>query len=237
MSTATQTKSRAKSPLQPKVPDFCPACDAVDHPFRPVRRKVKQDFRGETLEVDALAMRCGSCGFEIAAPGNLETLRLATMDAYRQRHGLLTSADIVNRRNAMGMSQRAFADHVGVGVASLQRWEKGLLVQDKGSDLLMRARTEHTLFTSMAEIHSSASRFRVVLIHFDSSQTTDESWIVPEYFTRQFSGKTLSPSTWRRRSDLVETVPPNRNSRVRQAFGCTNEPRVRELYGLFSPDA
>jgi putative zinc finger/helix-turn-helix YgiT family protein len=147
MSIATQTKNRSKKPLEPQVPDFCPACDAVDHPFAPVRRKVEQEFRGETLEVEAPAMRCQHCGFEIAVPGSLDALRLATADAYRQRHGLLTSEQIVSRRSAMGMTQRVFADHVGVGVASLQRWENGLVVQDKGSDLLIRERTKHTLFT------------------------------------------------------------------------------------------
>jgi hypothetical protein len=68
--------------MEPQVPDFCPACDAVDHPFQPVLRMVTQDFRGETLEVEAPAMRCIHCGFEIAAPGNLDALCLATADAY-----------------------------------------------------------------------------------------------------------------------------------------------------------
>ncbi|MDB6134483.1 MAG: hypothetical protein JWM59_2726 [Verrucomicrobiales bacterium] len=72
--------------LKPQVPDFCPVCDAVDHPFKPVERQVTQEFRGETFEVPASAMRCGSCGFEIAAPGQLEALRLAVAQAWRLRH-------------------------------------------------------------------------------------------------------------------------------------------------------
>lgn len=163
MSTAIQTKNKPKGALKPHIPDFCPACDAVDHPFKPVRRKVKQEFRGETLEVEAQALCCGNCGFEIAAPGHLEQLRLATLDAYRLRHGLLTSAEIVERRKAMGLSQRAFAHHVRVGVASLQRWEIGLLVQDEGSDLLLRERTKHTQFIS-AEIINPKSVTVIVTI-------------------------------------------------------------------------
>jgi len=154
MSTATQTENKPKRPLMPRVPDFCPACNAVDHPFISVHRKVEQEFRGETLDVDAPAMSCQHCGFEIAAPGNLDALRLATMDAYRRRHYLLTSEQIVSRRKAMGMSQREFAEHVGIGVASLQRWEKGLVVQDKASDLLIRERTKHIDFISKTKMYS-----------------------------------------------------------------------------------
>jgi putative zinc finger/helix-turn-helix YgiT family protein len=160
MSTATQIKNGVKKTSEPQVPDFCPACDAVDHPFAPVRRKVTQEFRGETLEVVAPAMQCQHCRFEIAVPGSLDALRLATADAYRKRHGLLTSEQIHSRRTAMGMSQRDFADHVGVGVASLQRWEKGLVVQDKGSDLLIRERTKHTLFAPV-KIRRTAGRSEV----------------------------------------------------------------------------
>jgi len=48
----------------------------------------------------------------------------------------------------MGMSQTAFANHVGVGIASLQRWEKGLVVQDEANDRLLRSATRHTTFVS-----------------------------------------------------------------------------------------
>jgi putative zinc finger/helix-turn-helix YgiT family protein len=163
MSTATRIKNRADGSLKPQVPDFCPACDATNNPFQLVRRKVPQDFRGETLEVEASALACQSCGFEMAAPGQLENLRLATLDAYRLRHGLLTSAEIVERRTKMGMSQRAFADHIGVGVASLQRWEKGLMVQDKASDNLLRICTKHTMFVVMLDDSSRAMKEKVTV--------------------------------------------------------------------------
>lgn len=146
MSIATPITRRAKPALRPKVPDFCPACDATDEPFEAVAQMVEQEFRGETLTVATLAHRCRHCGFEVAPAGALENLRRATTDAYRIRRGLLSPAEIVARRRAMGMTQRAFAHHVGVGIASLQRWEKGFLVQDEASDRLLREATRHTTF-------------------------------------------------------------------------------------------
>ena len=163
MSIVNQTEMKTKSALRPQVPDFCPACDAVDHPFKLVHRKVKQEFRRETLEVDAPAMRCAHCDFVVLAPGHLEALRLATLDAYRRSHDLLTSAEIKERRKAMGMSQRDFAKYVHVGVASLQRWENGLMVQDEGSDLLLRDRTRHTQYLSAETISAKPLVDRVTI--------------------------------------------------------------------------
>jgi putative zinc finger/helix-turn-helix YgiT family protein len=205
MSIATQTKNRAKKSPEPQVPDFCPACDAVDHPFTPVNRKVKQVFRGETLEVEAPAMQCRNCGFEIAVPGSLDALRVATTNAYRQLHGLLTSEQIVTRRTAMGMSQRIFADHVGVGVASLQRWENGLIVQDKGSDLLIRERTKHTQFTSAKPIRANWPEGQTTIVRVFVSHSAIETHEFGE-FIKQGSFSKLSCTALRRQITDVEPV-------------------------------
>ena len=204
MSIATQTKNRSNPPLEPQVPDFCPVCDAVDHPFAPVRRKVEQEFRGETLEVEAPAMRCHHCGFEIAVPGSLDALRLATADAYRQRHGLLTSEQIVSRRTAIGKSQRDFAEYTGVGVASLQRWEKGLVVQDKGSDLLIRERTKHTEFTSEDVKLSNWPGGEVTVVRVTVPHSSIEKHAI-EGFLRIGSFKQMSSASLHRRIADVET--------------------------------
>jgi hypothetical protein len=33
--------------MQPSIPDFCPACDAADHPFALIQRETDQDFRSK----------------------------------------------------------------------------------------------------------------------------------------------------------------------------------------------
>jgi len=56
-------------------------------------------------------------------------------DAYRRDHGLHTSDEIRAIRGKL--TQQRFADALGVGVASVKRWELGL-VQDRGNDRLIR---------------------------------------------------------------------------------------------------
>jgi putative zinc finger/helix-turn-helix YgiT family protein len=135
--------------MQPSTPDFCPACDAADHPFALIQRETEQDFRGETFRVTSPALQCRHCGFGMLGPGHLEALRIATHDAYRRKHGFLTSGEILSRRKAMGLSQKRFAEYLGVGSASIERWESGTLVQDKASDLLLRQRTERGLYFNL----------------------------------------------------------------------------------------
>jgi putative zinc finger/helix-turn-helix YgiT family protein len=144
MSTVIQTD---KTSLKPIIPDFCPSCDAVENPFRSTLRKTKQEYRGEILEVETPALKCKECEFHLLAPGHLDAIRITTANAYRRKHGLLTAGEIIQRRKAMGMSQRRFAQYLEVGEASVKRWESGLLVQDKASDLRVRAQTDHTKFT------------------------------------------------------------------------------------------
>ena len=147
MSIATpNAKTKTKS-LTPMVPDFCLACDATDGPFPVKMRPQEQHYRGETFWVPAPVHVCPHCSYEMPAVGYHTQVCQATGDAYRQKHGLLTSAEIIGHRKAMKKSQRQFADFVGVSVASLKRWETGALVQDKASDELVRLKTEHVCFT------------------------------------------------------------------------------------------
>jgi putative zinc finger/helix-turn-helix YgiT family protein len=109
--------------------------------FTPVEAPVTQEFRGESLSVVTSVMSCAHCGWITLAPGQLDTLRLRTADAYRQKHGLLTAAEIRSRREILGKSQREFASFLGVGEASIPRWESWQ-VQEKVYDDLIRSRTQ-----------------------------------------------------------------------------------------------
>ena len=69
-----------------------------------------------------------------------EYMRLAA-DVYRRKHSLLTSEDIRERRERVNMAQEEFARYLGVGSASVKRWEVGQ-VQDRAMDNLIRVYTD-----------------------------------------------------------------------------------------------
>ena len=96
---------------------------------------------GESFSVRMPGLRCNACGFEtIDSVESAEFTRLIS-DAYRIKHGMLTGAQIRARREQLKMSQQQFADYLGVGIASVKRWELGQ-VQDKAMDELICLKTD-----------------------------------------------------------------------------------------------
>lgn len=66
---------------------------------------------------------------------------IASADAYREKHNLLTTKELKEIRRRLGMSFRAFAQYLRVSEASPKRWEAGL-VQDEAMDELIRVKTD-----------------------------------------------------------------------------------------------
>jgi putative zinc finger/helix-turn-helix YgiT family protein len=96
---------------------------------------------GEEFTVSIDGFECPVCGFKTIdnEVSGLFTQRIS--DEYRRAHGLLTSAEIRARRKRLGMNQRQFSDYLGVGMASIKRWELGN-VQDRAMDELIRLKTD-----------------------------------------------------------------------------------------------
>lgn len=99
------------------------------------------EMKGEEVEVVVSAMICTKCQYPLMNDEQMSQLRKATADAYRKKHGLLTSEEIVNFRTLFGMSQAAFANYLKVGDASIKRWET-YFVQDVGQDEHIRLKCD-----------------------------------------------------------------------------------------------
>lgn len=117
---------------------ICLKCDTEAFVLHP-EAEVEQEYRGETFHVTTPVVVCSKCGWQTLAEGQMDELGRRTADAYRKKHGLLTSSQIKALRLALGMSQRAFAEFLRVGEASVKRWENWQ-VQDASSDELIRVK-------------------------------------------------------------------------------------------------
>jgi putative zinc finger/helix-turn-helix YgiT family protein len=107
---------------------------------------VRQEFRDEQLDVTTPVCVCSACGWQTLGPGQTDELRKRTADAYREQHDLLTSVQIKAIRKLLGKNQREFAAFLGVGEASVKRWETWL-VQEKSSDQLIRIKCDYDTFS------------------------------------------------------------------------------------------
>jgi putative zinc finger/helix-turn-helix YgiT family protein len=99
------------------------------------------DVRGEKFSVRSEAMVCNRCGAHVLTDQQSGAYTVAISDVYRAKHGLLTSKDLKDIRARLGLSQAAFARFLRVGIASVKRWEAGL-IQDEAHDQLIRLRTD-----------------------------------------------------------------------------------------------
>src|SRR4051812_11871880 len=81
------------------------------------------EVRGEQYVVNMEGLECPNCGYRTIEGSAMPEYARLLADEYRSRHGLLTSNDIRTRRARLDMSQETFAEYVGVGPASIKRWE------------------------------------------------------------------------------------------------------------------
>lgn len=102
---------------------------------------VEANVRGESFRVQVEAEVCDHCGETVLTDAQADAYSVASADAYRRAHGLLTTDKLKAARKRLGLSQRAFACRLGVGVNSVKRWEAGA-IQDESSDRLIRLCTD-----------------------------------------------------------------------------------------------
>ena len=110
---------------------------------RMVRKKAKvpHEIRGIKFEVEDTVNVCQRCGFITIPLDHADEHGRLVDETYRRLEGILSADEIVAARRRLGMSQREFASYLGVGEASVKRWEKGVL-PDKSSSDLIRLKTD-----------------------------------------------------------------------------------------------
>ncbi len=117
----------------------CLKCDSEQFVEQHVR--FDPEVKGEIVEVIAPCSVCKNCQASLMTGEQMNVLRRAAADKYRELHGLLTSAQIIAYREELGMSQAAFARYLNVGEASIKRWET-YYVQDAGQDEHIRLKCD-----------------------------------------------------------------------------------------------
>ena len=90
--------------------------------------------RDVLLTADIPVEHCLSCG-ETLAGEDAEIVRHEAVCRYLER---LTPREIRSIRKSKSLTQKDFAIELGVGLASLKRWETGANIQGKQHDLKLR---------------------------------------------------------------------------------------------------
>ena len=112
------------------------------------------DFKGENVTVKSAADVCKNCGFRITNNRQMNELRKAVADKFREKKGLLTSGEIKAYRKKLDMSQTEFAAYLKVGEASIKRWET-YFVQDESQNDHIRLKCDND-YSQLVQLCASA---------------------------------------------------------------------------------
>lgn len=138
--------------------------------------------RREEVRIRTEAMVCKRCGLQVLTDEQSNAYTIASADAYRQKHNLLTTKELKETRERLGMSFRAFAKYLRVGEASPKRWEAGL-VQDQAMDELIRLKTDlpaarKNVVDLEARLASTStgSRRQVIVVQIPRRDLAESEW-------------------------------------------------------------
>jgi putative zinc finger/helix-turn-helix YgiT family protein len=115
----------------------CPECGKKEVWPATLRHtsQTKHDGRLYTIEVPRLRVpRCRACG-ELVFDNEADE---QIAQALREQLGLLSGEQIRSNRQELGLSQREMAEHLGVAVETISRWENGALTQTRAMDRYLR---------------------------------------------------------------------------------------------------
>ncbi len=116
-------------------------CPKGHGPMGIKRTKKEMTFKGVDIAIEADAYVCDVCGFEAGTVESTGNVQHAFAEAYRRKAGLLTGEEIRALRKERGLTQQQLSEIMEVGIASIKRWENGL-VQSKAMDNLLRVRLQ-----------------------------------------------------------------------------------------------
>jgi putative zinc finger/helix-turn-helix YgiT family protein len=102
----------------------------------PYTTQIDHDCRKYIVTIpDLVVPRCGNCGTIVLD----EEANRRISAAFREVAGLLSPEEIRTNRVALGLTQQAFADLLGVAVSTLSRWETGGQIQQRSLDRFLRS--------------------------------------------------------------------------------------------------
>jgi len=121
----------------------CPECGAV---VKPESRNASETWnvRGAEISVKGKMNYCPSCD-SLFLDEAYDKLQEAAYRSYREKHCLMSSDEIREIREGYGFSQELFSRILGIGVASLRRYEGGSLQTPAIDAVLHSAQTPKSL--------------------------------------------------------------------------------------------
>jgi len=113
----------------------CPICEG---PAERVRERADVAFGKRTATVVVYRMRCVQCDEAFYLPDQMDVALALASAELRKAEQLLQGEEIRAVRKRLRLSQRQFEQLLGLGEKTVVRWERGIVFQNRATDLLIR---------------------------------------------------------------------------------------------------
>lgn len=113
------------------------SCPSGHGEMKLTRKKKHMTFRDVDIDYPVNCFVCPTCGLEAGTLAHGAEIQKNIADAYRKKVGLMTGAEIIEGRKRRGLSQEKLAGIMKIGIASIKRWETGI-IQSKSMDKMLR---------------------------------------------------------------------------------------------------
>lgn len=107
----------------------------------------EKTFKGVDISYTINAFVCPVCSLEAGTVQSAGHVQRAIADAYRAKVGSLTGREIKSLRKAKGLTQQQLADTMNIGIASIKRWETGM-IQTRSMDHALRMQLQCDIYTN-----------------------------------------------------------------------------------------
>lgn len=114
----------------------CPVCNETNK-LEVIRVAKKIPIRKDTIVVDVEYYKCSVCGEEFLVPKPQDDPFEKAYRLYRQKRKMLQPSEIRDFRNRYNLTQSELANLLGLGGATISRYETGK-IQDESHDTLLR---------------------------------------------------------------------------------------------------
>ncbi|NNK86382.1 MAG: helix-turn-helix domain-containing protein [Desulfobacterales bacterium] len=127
-------------------------------------------FKGEKITYQTESYVCKECGINIGTIEQGAAIQTAIADAYRKKVGLLGGEEIKQKRAERRWTQKDLAEKSGVGIASIKRWENGIIQTRSVNEALKNAFQDNrvgNIYTGNRD-RISLSRLKLVFKCFEA---------------------------------------------------------------------
>jgi len=113
------------------------SCPAGHGEMKLAHKKKHMNFKGVDIDYPVACFVCPTCGLEAGTLAQGTEIQKSVADAYRKEVGLMTGNEIIEGRKRRNLSQEKLANMMRVVIASIKRWETGI-IQSKSMDKMLR---------------------------------------------------------------------------------------------------